>query len=268
MPTIGLPERATQNRVLTLFNKELGYRLLGDWSDRPNNSNVEADLLSNWLAQRGYSTVHIARALDRLRTEASNPSRSLYDNNQAVYSLLRYGVQVQAAAGENAETVWLIDWKEPTQNDFAVAEEVTLHGKHERRPDVVLYINGIAVGVLELKNSRVSIGHGIRQSISNQKPEFNAWFFSTVQFIFAGNDSEGLQYGTIDTGEKYFLKWKEDEADNSRFKLDKYLLRMCNKARLIVQIDPFNGRRLLDALKQLQRITLSDKGFCWHLRRC
>ena len=241
--TIGQPERATQNRVLALFNKELGYRLLGDWTDRPNNSNIETDLLSNWLAKRGYSTVQIARALDRLRTEAGNPNRSLYDNNKAVYSLLRYGVPVHAAAGENAETVWLIDWKEPTQNDFAVAEEVTLHADranaHERRPDVVLYVNGIAVGVLELKNSRASIGDGIRQNLSNQQPEFNAWFFSTVQFVFAGNDSKGLQYGAIGTGEKYFLKWKEDEADDSRFKLDKYLLKMCDKARLIELMHDF-----------------------------
>ena len=237
--TIGLPERATQNRVIALFRDELGYRTLGDWTDRPNNSNVEVDLLTAWLSKRGYSPAQIGRALDRLRIEANNPNRSLYDNNKAVYSLLRYGVQVQAAAGENTETVWLIDWNDPAQNDFAVAEEVTLHGNLERRPDVVLYVNGIAVGVLELKNSRVSIGHGIRQSISNQKPEFNAWFFSTVQFVFAGNDSEGLQYGTIDTGEKYFLKWKEDEADNSRFKLDKYLLKMCNKARLIELMHDF-----------------------------
>jgi type I restriction enzyme R subunit len=50
----------------------------------------------------------------------------------------------------------------------------------------VLYLNGIAIGVLELKNSRVSIGDGIGQSLSNQQPEFNSWFFSTVQFIFAG----------------------------------------------------------------------------------
>jgi len=72
-------------------------------------------------------------------------------------------------------------------------------------------VNGIAVGVLELKNSRISIGDGIRQNISNQQPEFNAPFFSTVQFIFAGNDSEGLQYGTFGTEEKYYLRWKEDE---------------------------------------------------------
>ena len=178
--TIGLPERVTQNRVIALFRNELGYRTLGDWTDRPNNSNVEVDLLTAYLCKRGYSAVQIARALDRLRTEAGNPNRSLYDNNKAVYSLLRYGIQVQAAAGENTETICLIDWNDPTQNDFTVAEEVTLHGNHDRRPDVVLYVNGIAVGVLELKNSRVSIGHGIRQNISNQKQEFNAWFFSTV----------------------------------------------------------------------------------------
>src|SRR5208337_3836273 len=137
------------------------------------------------------------------------------------------------------ETVHLINWAEPGRNDFATAQEVTLKGNQERRPDVVLYVNGIAIGVLELKNSRVSIGDGIRQNLSNQQPEFNAWFFSTVQLIFAGNDSEGLQYGTIGTGEKYFLKWKEDEADDSGSKLDKYLLKMCAKERLIELMHDF-----------------------------
>ena len=117
--------------------------------------------------------------------------------------------------------------------------EVTLKGNHERRPDIVLYVNGIAIGVLELKNSRVSIGDGIRQNLSNQQPEFNDWFFSTVQFIFAGNDSEGLKYGAIGTQEKFFLEWKEDENDNSRLKLDKYLLKMCRKDRLIELMHDF-----------------------------
>ena len=114
-----------------------------------------------------------------------------------------------------------------------------MRGNHERRPDLVLYVNGIAIGVMELKNSRVSIGDGIRQNLSNQQPEFNEWFFSTVQFVFAGNDSEGLQYGTIGTQEKYFLKWKEDEEDNTRFKLDKYLLKICGKHRLIELMHDF-----------------------------
>ncbi len=116
-----------------------------------------------------------------------------------MYALLRYGVPVKIEAGKVTETVHLINWTQPDLNDFAIAEEVTLKGNRERRPDLVLYINGIAIGVLELKSSRVSVGDGIRQNLSNQQPEFNAWFFSTVQFIFAGNDSEGLRYGAIGT---------------------------------------------------------------------
>src|SRR6266566_6429064 len=224
MSDIGKPERATQDRVIVLFRDELGYRYLDDWSDREGNSNIEEEILRSYLSRCSYTSAQISVAIHKMRTEADNHSRSLYGNNQAVYSLLRYGVPVKIEAGKVTETVHLINWREPEKNDFAIAEEVTLKGNHERRPDIVLYVNGIAIGVLELKNSRVSIGDGIRQNLSNQQPEFNAWFFSTVQLIFAGNDSEGLQYGSIGTPEKYFLKWKEDETDNIRLKLDKYLL--------------------------------------------
>lgn len=240
MSKIGKPERETQNRVIALFRDELHYRYLGDWTDRDGNTNIETGLLTENLAKRGYTAAQIAIALHKLRTEADNPNRSLYENNKAAYGLLRYGVQAKTEAGKNTDHVNLIDWQHPESNDFAIAEEVTLHGNHERRPDLVLYINGIAVAVIELKNSRVSIGDGIRQLLSNQQPMFHAWFFSTVQLlVFAGNDSEGLQYGTIGTEEKYFLKWKEDEQDNSRFKLDKYLLKMCNKERLLELMHDF-----------------------------
>jgi type I restriction enzyme, R subunit len=239
MSDIGKPERATQNRVIALFRDELGYRYLGDWADRDGNSNIEQEQLTTWLTRNGYTPSQISVAIYKLSTEADNHSRNLYGNNQAVYNLLRYGVPVKIEAGKVTETVRLINWQEPGKNDFAIAREVTLHGSHERRPDIVLYVNGIAIGVVELKNSRISIGEGIRQNLSNQQPEFNAWFFSTVQFIFAGNDSEGLQFGTILTPEKYFLKWKEDEQNDTRFKLDKYLLKMCRKDRLIELMHDF-----------------------------
>jgi len=249
---IGKPERATQRRVIELFRDELGYRFLGDWSDRDGNSNIEEDLLTASLARRGYSPAQISAAIYRLRTEADNNSRSLYANNQAVYNLLRYGVPVKEEAGKVTETVHIVEWDDPALNDFAVAEEVTLKGGLERRPDLVLYLNGVAIGLIELKNSRVSIGDGIRQCLSNQLPEFNQGFFSTVQFVFAGNDTEGLQYGTIGTPEKFFLKWKEDEHDDTRFKLDKYLLRMCRKDRILELIHDF---MLFDGgVKKLPRV--------------
>src|SRR5699024_166544 len=95
-------------------------------------------------------------------------------------------------------------------NDFAIAEEVTLKdlGGHQRRPDIVLYINGIAIGVIELKRASVEIGDGIRQLISNQDKIFNQDFFSGVQLTFAGNDSQGLYYGTVGTSEQFYVRWK------------------------------------------------------------
>ena len=237
--SVGKSEKYTQDRIIELFHKKLGYRFLGNWTDRAGNSNIEESLLAPWLSKCGYSPDQVSRAIYLLRTEADKHNRSLYDNNQAVYNLLRYGVPVKTEAGKATETVHLINWREPEKNDFVIVEEVTLKGGLERRPDLVLYINGIAIAVLELKNSRVTIGDGIRQSLSNQQPEFNQWFFSTIQFVFAGNDSEGLQYGSIGTQEKFFLKWKEDEQDDSRFKLDKYLLKLCQKARLIELIHDF-----------------------------
>jgi type I restriction enzyme R subunit len=174
MTIIGQPESVTQNRVIALFCEELGYKFLGDWSHRPGNSNIEDDLLTTYLVRNGYSQAQISVATHKLRTEADNHSRTLYGNNQAVYKLLRYGVPVKIEADKVTETLHLINWNQPEANDFAIAEEVTLKGHLERRPDLVLYINGIAIGVLELKNSRVSIGDGIRQNLSNQQPEFNA----------------------------------------------------------------------------------------------
>lgn len=230
---VGKKERITQDRIVDLFRYELGYRYLGDWQDRGGNSNIEEGLLTAWLKSNGYSDEQINVAIYKLRTEADKHSRGLYGNNKAVYKLLRYGVPVKVEAGKVTENVRLINWQEPEKNDFTIAEEVTLSGEHERRPDIVLYVNGIAIGVLELKRSSVSIGDGIRQNLSNQRSDFNEWFFSTVQLIFAGNDSEGLRYGTIKTPEKYWLSWKEDEEDDNRYKLDKYLLKMCDKERLI-----------------------------------
>ncbi len=274
MSSLRKPERATQNRVIDLFRDELKYQYLGDWSDR-DNANIEEEYLASFLKKSGYSPEQTSRAIYLLKVEADNHTRGLYGNNQAVYEKLRYGVQVKVEAGSPTETIRLINWAEPKKNDFAIAEEVTLKGNHERRPDLVLYVNGIAVGVIELKNSRVSIGDGIRQLISNQKPEFNECFFSTAQVLIAGNDSEGLRYGTIGTAEKYYLKWKEDEQDNEGYKLDKYLRKMCSKERLLELMYDFvvfdGGVKKLPRVHQYFGIKAAQKhvnryegGIIWH----
>lgn len=233
---VGQAERRTQNRVIKLFREKLGYVYLGNWEDR-ENSNIEESYLQKFLKKQGYSDALIGKALFELQKVAQNQNRSLYDVNKEVYSFLRYGVQVKEDIGELNETVDLIDWKEPEKNDFYLAEEVTVRGQHNKRPDIVLYINGIAVGTLELKRSVISVSQGIRQNLDNQKEIFIKQFFATIQFVMAGNDTEGLRYATTETPEKYYLCWKEESGLEN--KLDRDLAALCNKQRLLEVIHDF-----------------------------
>ena len=225
MTNIGKKERETQNRVVALFQNELKYRYLGNWEEREDNSNIEVEILTAWLTKKGYSQNLIGKALYEFSKVAGDQSKSLYNVNKEVYSMLRYGVTVQPEIiGQKKPTVWLIDWKNPLENDFAIAEEVTVKGIHNKRPDIVLYVNGIALGVLELKRSTVSISEGIRQNLDSQKHIFIKPFFSTIQYVMACNDIEGIAYGAIDTRERYFWKWKEVSEEIN--KNDAYLLQL------------------------------------------
>ena len=114
MISAGQRERATQNRVIKLFQAELGYRYLGDWHTRENNRNVEPELLTAWLVGRGVDAALIPKVLRQLDRAASlGEGRLLYDANKEVYRLLRYGVKEKVGAGEQNQTVWLVDWTNP-----------------------------------------------------------------------------------------------------------------------------------------------------------
>ena len=293
MPTIGQIERATQNRIVSLLRNTLGYRYLGDWQDRPDNRNVEESLLRAFLKERKVKEPLINKAIFELSKAAGDQSKSLYDVNKAVYGLLRYGVKVRAELGENSETVWLVDWKNPLNNHFAIAEEVTVSGQHTKRPDIVFYVNGIALGTLELKRSTVSVSEGIRQNLDNQKKEFIERFFSTVQLVMAGNDTQGLRYATIETKEKYFLTWKEEnplyqQGDRNVEKylsgssctdgetaLDCSILRLCEKARLLEFIHDFivfdagikkfcRHNQYFGVKAAQERVRQREGGIIWH----
>src|SRR5664280_759711 len=238
MSNVGQIERKAQDRVVGLLRDRLGFDYLGNWESREGNSNIEVGLLTQNLRARRYHDSLINKAVDKLKKEASlGGGRDLYEANRDVYNLLRYGVKVKPGAGEQYSTVWLIDWSNPEANHFAVAEEVTVLGQHTKRPDVVLYVNGIALVTLELKRSRVAVSEGIRQTIGNQKPEFIRPFFTTVQLVIAGNDVEGLRYAVIDTPEKYWLAWREESDIEDP--LDRSLIQLCSKSRLLELIHDF-----------------------------
>lgn len=233
MTDVGQVERNSQNRVVRFFQERLEYDYLGDWQDRVGNANIEEEYLRRFLVSQGYENEVIEKAIHVLTKAAGVQTEDLYDSNKAVFSMLRYGVSVRPKVGENSETVHFIDWQNTDNNHFAIAEEVTVKGVHNKRPDIVLYINGIAIGVIELKRSKVSVGEGIRQNLDNQKDDFIKPFFNTMQLVMAGNDSSGLRYGTTKTPEKYYLQWKESSDEEFEYLLDKHLQQVCEKERIL-----------------------------------
>jgi len=241
MTDVGEIEKKTQARVIKLFCETLKYDYLGNWIDRDDNSNIEPTILHSWLTKQGHDATLIEKAEYEIIHAAGDTGKSIYDRNKDVYALLRYGVDVRPGVGQNKTTIQFIDWKHPERNHFAIAEEVTVLAAnakaYDKRPDVVLYVNGIALGVLELKRSTISVSEGIHQNLDNQTKEFIQPFFSTLQFIMAGNDTEGLRYGTIQTPEKYYLAWKEDSFIENL--LDRQLTQICTKARFLELIHDY-----------------------------
>ncbi|PUU90492.1 type I restriction endonuclease subunit R [Halanaerobium sp.] len=288
MSEIGQLERKTQERVKKLFIDILDYKYLGDWTERTVNSNLEKELLEKYLKRQNYSQYLVKKAVDEIEILGKDNSRSIYDVNKDIYTFLRYGTQIEEEHGEHKKTVKYINWDKPEENDFYIAEEVSIEGEHKKRPDLVLYINGIALGVIELKRSTVSVNKGIRQNIANQQSQYIKPFFNTMQLIMAGNDTEGLRYGTIETKEKYYLRWKEDyKADDFTSKsirllmndvnssLDKEVIAMCHKKRILSIIHDFvvfdkgikkicRPNQYFGVKAAVKRVKKREGGIIWH----
>ena len=262
MPNIGDSECKTQNRVVKFFRDKLHYTYLGNLHDSVN-SNIMQDKLLAWLVKRGYSEKLASNAIDALVKASTNLQQGLYHANKEVYSLLKYGAKVKETVDQPPQTVYFIRFDEPLTNDFYIAEEVTVVGGNTKRPDVVIYVNGIALAVIELKKSSVSVSNGIRQNLTNQKANFIEKFFTTVQFCMAGNDSEGLRYGTLLTPEKHYLEWKSDgftEHPDERDTVDVEVQERCEEipGKLEKQLFAmFFKKRFLDLV---HNFVIFDKG--------
>ncbi|MDR3001978.1 MAG: HsdR family type I site-specific deoxyribonuclease [Fibromonadaceae bacterium] len=270
MPKINESERIIQNHVVQFFQKKIDYVYYGNMHNQIN-ANIITDKLTASLIKRGYSTSLTEKAIDELIRTAGNLQQGLYKANQEVYSLLKYGAKVKENPGESEKTVFFIDWEHSHNNEFAFAEEVTIKNNSERRPDIVVYINGIAIAVIELKKSTVSVLQGIRQNISNQNELFNKPFFTTIQFVMAGNSSEGLRYGTIETKEKYYLEWKNDTVNTETQPLDNVSLDIFDKCKSLSgdKLDwqlysMFHKRRLLDLMHNFIAFDKGIKKMCRH----
>lgn len=168
--SITKPERQTQNRVITLLQERLpALQYVGNLADSENGNIREATLIEWLTSKQGIGETESRKAVRQLRQTISQCERgdNLCQVSEKVYSLLRYGASVDGGAGQTKKRVHFIDWKHAERNVYELAEEVSVPcnacaTSEHRRPDIVLYVNGIALVVIELKRQGVPVAEAIR----------------------------------------------------------------------------------------------------------
>lgn len=216
-------ERVYQDQILSIF-QDLGYRYLGNYlyqknaqqrADGVKNAPIIEDEIKSYLRDAGYTEMQVNEAYSQLKAKAYLPHKnigSLLQVNNGFYDFLVDGVKCKPSADKNEENVYFINFDDYGLNRFAIAEEVSycdgLTGEGSR-PDLVVYVNGIAVAVIELKRSTVSLDEGIKQMLSNEADLIPS-FFTTVQYTVAASSGNGFSYGTIDTPKKFWCPFKKD----------------------------------------------------------
>lgn len=214
------------------FLKKLGYTYISEdkaLSCRGGNlSNVILrEILENKLKELNthdsngdpilLSPTSIEKAIQELDVSLD---KGLKEANREITDLLIYGTttRTENEKGKKSQNLRYIDFSNPNNNHFCLVEEFSVKRRfidaegETRRPDLVLFINGIPFCVIELKNSNVSIQEGISQMIRNQNGEKEIpHLFKFVQICIAGNNQEA-KYGTIYTPSEFYSIWQEEDA--------------------------------------------------------
>lgn len=167
-------------------------------------------------------------AIDNLIAEVCSPAlnEGLLTANERMYNHLLYGISVtEFIDGRKANpTIALVDWQNPENNSFVFTEEFTVMRTgvvEKRRPDIVCFVNGIPLVVIEAKrpdgNSQKgpTVNEGISQSLRNQRHDEIPLLFAYNQLILSINGNEG-RYGTCGTPSKFWAAWREEDISDTQ----------------------------------------------------
>jgi len=167
------------------------------------------------------------KSIDNLIAEVCSPAlnEGLLTANEKLYNHMLYGISVtDFIDGKRANpTIALIDWQNPLNNSFVFTEEFTVTrsgGVESRRPDIVCFVNGIPLAVIEAKrpdgNAKKgpTIDEGISQSLRNQRPDEIPLLFAYSQLLLSINGNEG-RYATCGTPAKFWATWREEDISNA-----------------------------------------------------
>ncbi|MGB0466645.1 MAG: type I restriction endonuclease subunit R [Pontibacterium sp.] len=193
---------------------------------------VLRDELRKQLAQRRFTFAGREHALsnasiDNLIAEVCSPAlnEGLNTANEKLYNHLLYGISVTEFVDgkKNSPTIALIDWKDLSQNSFLFTEEFSVTrtgGVESRRPDIICFVNGIPLVVIEAKrpdgNAKKgpTIDEGVSQSLRNQRHDEIPLLFAYSQLLLSINGAEG-RYGTCGTPAKFWAVWREEDISDA-----------------------------------------------------
>lgn len=164
--------------------------------------------------QRAFSPKSIAEAIQRLKDVdlVGGTAKA----NEDTYNLLALGESFKEMVGDDTKSFSLqyIDWKHPANNVFHVCAEFSIirsGSTRTRRPDIVLFVNGIPLAVIENKARDHELGEAISQMLRNQNLDEIPELFKYIQLVLGVNGHDG-QYATAGTPQKFWTRWKTDTA--------------------------------------------------------
>lgn len=272
-------EMSTSQRPAIEVLQKLGYKYISEEENKNLRNNILTDVIfKDILAKKlnkinsyeykgekyKFSASTIGQAIKDLNEDLVT---GLISTNEKIYDLLTLGKSYQENMVDGTKRsfdIKYIDFEHPENNDFYVTEEFSvlrMNGKDYARPDIVLFINGIPLAVIECKDASVPIIQAISQNIRNQKPDYIPQLFKFIQIVMAANKNE-TKYATCGTPDKFWSTWNEQYVERQNELLNKTVIgrQVTKQDRDIISL--FEKERFLELIKDFIIFEAGKKKIC------
>lgn len=272
-------EMSTSQRPAIEVLQKLGYKYISEEENKKLRNYILTDVIfKDILAKKlneinsyeykgekyKFSASTIGQAIKDLNEDLVT---GLISTNEKIYDLLTLGKSYQENMVDGTKRsfdIKYIDFEHPENNDFYVTEEFSvlrMNGKDHARPDIVLFVNGIPLAVIECKDASVPIIQAISQNIRNQKPDYIPQLFKFIQIVMAANKNE-TKYATCGTPDKFWSTWNEQYVEKQNELLDKTVIgrQITKQDRDIISL--FEKERFLELIKDFIIFEAGTKKIC------
>lgn len=272
-------EMTTSQRPAIEVLQKLGYKYISEDENKKLRNNILTDVIfKDILAKKlneinsyeykgekyKFSASTIGQAIKDLNEDLVT---GLISTNEKIYDLLTLGKSYQENMVDGTKRsfdIKYIDFEHPENNDFYVTEEFSvlrMNGKDYARPDIVLFVNGIPLAVIECKDASVPIIQAISQNIRNQKPDYIPQLFKFIQIVMAANKNE-TKYATCGTPDKFWSTWNEQYVEKQNKLLNKTVIgrQVTKQDRDIISL--FEKERFLEIIKDFIIFEAGKKKIC------